>query len=46
MRRVSNEHVPDFHVAQTEMLQIGDHRLSTSWSSSLITIVAMFGTVV
>ena len=30
MGGLSNEPVPDSHVAQTEVSQIGDHRLSTS----------------
>ena len=30
MGRLSNGPIPDSHVSQTEGLQIGDHRLSTS----------------
>ena len=31
MGRLSNESIPDFHLPKTEKLQIGDHRLSTSF---------------
>ena len=39
MGGLPKEPIPDPHEPQTEGLQIGDHRLSTS--SSLITIVVM-----
>ena len=44
MGGLSNEPILDCHVAQTEALHIGDHRLGTSFggsSSGLVTILVM-----